>query len=144
MARGGVIVEVTTSSSIELLLPNRVSYARSLSRVNDELRSFQSCLRWICIDHPDARHAVVSWSLFILLGVFVPTASHFVLSCTSTHRTYNMVVQLSLTFASNLAYLWLSAFVRHYSLRRFLFLDKMDLNPFLNLNYTCYCINGLS
>ena len=33
-------VEVTTNNSIELLLLSRVLYARSLSRANDELKSF--------------------------------------------------------------------------------------------------------
>ncbi|RWW18110.1 hypothetical protein GW17_00017920 [Ensete ventricosum] len=49
------------------------------SPYNIMLRSFQSCLRWMCINQTDARHAMVSRSLF-LLSIFVPTASHFVLS----------------------------------------------------------------
>lgn len=44
MAEGDVILETTTSSSTELLLPNRASYAHSLSYDDDELRSFQSYL----------------------------------------------------------------------------------------------------
>ncbi|RWW68185.1 hypothetical protein BHE74_00024296, partial [Ensete ventricosum] len=35
----------------------------------------------ICVDQSDARYAMVSWSLFLLLGAFVPTASRFILSC---------------------------------------------------------------
>ncbi|RRT47565.1 hypothetical protein B296_00050228 [Ensete ventricosum] len=53
-------MEATTSSNIELLLPNRASYARNLSRVDDKLKSFQSCLKWMCVDQSDIRHAVVS------------------------------------------------------------------------------------
>ncbi|RWW26824.1 hypothetical protein BHE74_00016820 [Ensete ventricosum] len=45
-----IIVEVTSSSSTEPLLPSRVSYAHSLSRAGNKLRSFRSCLRWICVD----------------------------------------------------------------------------------------------
>ncbi|RRT68801.1 hypothetical protein B296_00032152 [Ensete ventricosum] len=47
----------------------------------------------------------------LLLGIFAPTASHFVLSCALTCHTYD-VVQLSLTSASGLSYLYLSAFIR--------------------------------
>ena len=97
MARGDVIVEATTSSSTEPLLPNKASYTCCLSYIDDELRSFRSCLKWMCVDQSNARHAVVSWSL--LLGVFIPIASRFVLSYAPTRRTYDMVVQLSLTSA---------------------------------------------
>ncbi|RWW15718.1 hypothetical protein GW17_00020427 [Ensete ventricosum] len=69
----------------------------------------------------DARHTVVSKSLFLLLGIFVPIASHFVLSCAPTYRAYDVVVQLSFISVSDLSNL-----VRRYSLRLFLFLDKMD------------------
>ncbi|THU71592.1 hypothetical protein C4D60_Mb04t03080 [Musa balbisiana] len=107
-------MEATTNSSTEPLLPSRASYARSLSLVDDKLRS------------SDPTSSVV-----------VSTASHFVLSCTPTRRAYNMVVQLSVTSASGLS------FVCRYGLRRFLFLNKIDLNSFLNLKYTCHYINGL-
>ncbi|THU69521.1 hypothetical protein C4D60_Mb08t15270 [Musa balbisiana] len=125
MTGRGIVVEVTTSSSTEPLLPSRASYARNLSRANDKLRSFRFCLRWMCIDQSEARHIVVSCSLFLLLGIFVSTASHFIISCTPTCRTHNVVVRLSLTSASGLSYLYLSAFVCRYGLRRFLFLDKL-------------------
>ncbi|RWW61300.1 hypothetical protein BHE74_00031644, partial [Ensete ventricosum] len=84
-------VEAITSNSIESLLPSRASYARNFSRASDKLRSFRYCLRWMCVDQFDARHTIVSWSLF-LLGVFVPIASHFVLSYASTHPAYDVVV----------------------------------------------------
>ncbi|THU74013.1 hypothetical protein C4D60_Mb04t28880 [Musa balbisiana] len=89
MAGGGVVMEVTTSSSTEPLLSSRASYAHSLSNVDDELKSFRSCLRWICIDQFD--------SLFILLGIFISIISHFVLSCAFTHCEYDVMVQLFLT-----------------------------------------------
>ncbi|RWW34850.1 hypothetical protein GW17_00000368 [Ensete ventricosum] len=63
MAGGCIIVEATTSSNTELLLPGRASYARSLSCVGDKLRSFRSYLRWMCVDQFDVRHVMVSWSL---------------------------------------------------------------------------------
>ncbi|RWW30073.1 hypothetical protein GW17_00005371 [Ensete ventricosum] len=68
----------------------------------------------MCDDQSNARYVVVSWSLFLLLGILVPIASHIVLFCAPTHRAYDMMIQLSLTFTSDLSYLCLSAFVRHY------------------------------
>ncbi|CAD5167496.1 unnamed protein product [Musa acuminata subsp. malaccensis] len=87
----------TTSSSTEPLLPSRASYAHSLSRIDDKFMSF--------------RHVVVFWSLFLLLSIFVPTASRFILAWDPTRRTYD--------------YLYLFAFVRCYGVRRFLFIDKL-------------------
>ncbi|RWW35571.1 hypothetical protein BHE74_00059483 [Ensete ventricosum] len=55
-----IIVEGTTSSNIEPLLSSRVSYARSFSRAGNKLRSFRSCLRWMCIDQSDAKPTMVS------------------------------------------------------------------------------------
>ncbi|RWW33778.1 hypothetical protein GW17_00001494 [Ensete ventricosum] len=49
-----------TNNSIEPLLSSRASYARSLSRINNELRSFQSCVGWICVDQFDVKHTMVS------------------------------------------------------------------------------------
>ncbi|RWW18450.1 hypothetical protein GW17_00017564 [Ensete ventricosum] len=72
-----------------------MSYKRSFSRADDKLRSFRSCLRWMCVDQSDTRYVMVFWSLFLLLGIFVPTAFHFVVSCTSTYHAYYVVVQLS-------------------------------------------------
>ncbi|RWV89453.1 hypothetical protein GW17_00048395 [Ensete ventricosum] len=50
-------------------------------------------------------------SIFILLCIFFPVASHFIFSCALTSFVYDAVVQLSLTFASSLFYLYLSAFI---------------------------------
>ncbi|THU48539.1 hypothetical protein C4D60_Mb06t00020 [Musa balbisiana] len=72
--------------------PPRVWYARSLSHADDKLRSFRFYLRWMCINQFNAKHAMVSWSVFLLLGIFVFTASHFVLSYAPTHPTYDVVV----------------------------------------------------
>ncbi|RWV86735.1 hypothetical protein GW17_00051332 [Ensete ventricosum] len=102
-----------------------MSYAHSLSHTRDKLRSFQSYLRWMCIYQSDTGHVMVGWSLF-LLGVFIPTAFHFVFSYTPIYHAYDVVVLLSLTSASSFSYLCLSTFVRHYGLHRFLFLDKID------------------
>ncbi|RRT47305.1 hypothetical protein B296_00023330 [Ensete ventricosum] len=67
------------------MLPGRVTYAYSLSNVNDKLRTFRFYLRWMCVDQSDARHTMISWFLFLLICVFVSFTSHFVLSCT-LHR----------------------------------------------------------
>ncbi|RWW05948.1 hypothetical protein GW17_00030755 [Ensete ventricosum] len=50
MAGGYIIVEATTSNNTESLLPSTRSYACNLSRADDKLRSFRSCLRWMWID----------------------------------------------------------------------------------------------
>ncbi|RWV95601.1 hypothetical protein GW17_00041765 [Ensete ventricosum] len=105
------IVEAITGNSTEPLLPSKVSYACNLSCADDELKNFRSCLRWICVNQYNAKHVMVSWSRFLLLGIFDPTASHFVLSYAPTRRSSNGVVQLSLTFASDLSYLCLFALV---------------------------------
>ncbi|RRT47744.1 hypothetical protein B296_00053527 [Ensete ventricosum] len=108
MARGGVIVEATTSSSTEPLLSNRTLYTRSLSYTNDKLKSVKSYLRWMYVDQSKSRHAIVTDSLILLPGVFVPISSHFVLSCAPTS-------------SSSLSYLCLFVFIC-----RSLFLDKMN------------------
>ncbi|RRT43335.1 hypothetical protein B296_00056513, partial [Ensete ventricosum] len=43
------------------------------------------------VDQSDTKHAMIYWSLFLLLGVFVPIAFHFVLSYTATHCTYDVM-----------------------------------------------------
>ncbi|RWV92337.1 hypothetical protein GW17_00045302, partial [Ensete ventricosum] len=79
-------VEATTNSSTKPLLPSRASYARSLSHVDDKLKSFRSCLKWMCVNESEAMHVMIFRSLF------VPTTSHFVLSCAPTNRAYDVVV----------------------------------------------------
>ncbi|RRT50041.1 hypothetical protein B296_00048408 [Ensete ventricosum] len=69
MTRGDIVVEATSSNNTEPLLPSRVSYARSLSRVDDELESFPSCIRWMCVDESDVRYTVVPLPP---LGCFCP------------------------------------------------------------------------
>ncbi|RWV98447.1 hypothetical protein GW17_00038703 [Ensete ventricosum] len=49
-----------------------MSYVCSLSHIDDELRIFRSCIRWMCVDQSDARRAIAFSSLFLLLGVFCP------------------------------------------------------------------------
>ncbi|RWV77530.1 hypothetical protein GW17_00061621 [Ensete ventricosum] len=83
-------MEATTSSSTEPLLPSRVSYSSNLSHVSDKLKSFQSYLRWMCVDQSDITYAMVSWPLF-LLCVFIPTVSHFVLFYVLAHRAYDVI-----------------------------------------------------
>ncbi|RRT52263.1 hypothetical protein B296_00021293 [Ensete ventricosum] len=53
-------MQTTISNSIELLLLSRASYTRNLSHVDNELKSFWSCLKWMCINKSDARHAMIS------------------------------------------------------------------------------------
>ncbi|RRT42555.1 hypothetical protein B296_00057033 [Ensete ventricosum] len=115
MAVGCIVVEAITSSSIKSLLPSSASYACSLSNVGDKLRSFRSYLKWMYVDQFDARHTMVSRSLF-LLDIFVLTIFHFTLSYAPTHRAYDMMVQLFLTFVFSTSYLCFSTFVRRYNI----------------------------
>lgn len=119
-------------------LPRRGSYTRCLSHAHDELKSFRSCLRWMCVDHSDTWRMIFSWSLFLLLSIVVPIASHFLMSYSDASRqAYDLVVQLSLTFAASISYVCLSNFVRRYGLRRFLFLDKLvGESEHVRQNYT--------
>ncbi|XP_068668886.1 uncharacterized protein [Aristolochia californica] len=104
-------------------------FERSASHADDDLRSFRSCLRYLCVDQSTTCTSVMSWTLFVLLTFAVPLLSHFVLACpecNSAHkRPHDTVTQLSLTVIATLSFLCLSSFVRKYGLRRFLFLDKL-------------------
>ncbi|KAJ4977037.1 hypothetical protein NE237_002143 [Protea cynaroides] len=112
-----------------LISKSSKAFNRCISHAGDELHSFRSCLRWMCVDHSSIWGACLSWSLFVLLSIVVPLLSHFVLACstcdTRHHRPYDKVVQLSLTVVAILSFYCLSRIVRRYGLRRFLFLDKL-------------------
>ncbi|XP_052151129.1 uncharacterized protein LOC127769573 [Oryza glaberrima] len=103
------------------LLRWRGSYTRSMSHARDELGSFRSCLRWMCVEHSDGSSAVASWLVFTLLAVAVPAAARAALP----RRAYDGQVQASLTLSAALAYLTLSRLVRRRGLRRLLYLDRL-------------------
>lgn len=125
------------SGGRESLLPLKSSYQRSFSHASDELKSFRSCLRWLCIDHSDSLHAAISWFVFLILSFVVPLASHFIMSYSPSRRAYDSVVQIALSGSAALSYLSLSTFVRRHGLRRFLFLDKLRLeSERVRLGYT--------
>ncbi|KAH9652039.1 hypothetical protein KPL70_026953 [Citrus sinensis] len=116
--------------AIEGLLTNRrKNLSRSISHAQDELHSFRSYLKWMCVDQSNCFTACLSWSMFVLFTIVVPAISHFVLACDTcdgTHkRPYDGVVQLSLSSVAALSFICLSSFVKKYGLRRFLFLDKL-------------------
>ncbi|CAA6670541.1 unnamed protein product [Spirodela intermedia] len=110
---------------------NAKSYLRCASHASDELRSFRSWLRWMCVDQSGPWRAALSWGMFLVLAAAVPLTSHFVVVVDADregrrrHASYDAVVQLSLTSVAALSFVCLSAFFRHYGLRRFLFLDKL-------------------
>ncbi|OVA20033.1 Protein of unknown function DUF3537 [Macleaya cordata] len=112
-----------------LLLNRNKTFTRSSSNAGDELKSFRSLLRWMCVDQSNLWRTLLSWSLFFLLGIAVPVLSHFFLACSDCdathHRPYDDVVQSSLSAVATLSFICLSKFVRKYGLRRFLFLDKL-------------------
>ncbi|KAI6687571.1 hypothetical protein NL676_024399 [Syzygium grande] len=118
-----------------------VKFARCASHPQDELQSFRSYLRWMCVDQSDAWSACLSWSVFFVFAVAVPIASHFLLACASCDgkhaRPFDGVVQLSLSGVAALSFVCLSRFVRKYGLRRFLFFDKLwDESETVRKGYT--------
>jgi len=94
-----------------------------------ELKRFRSCLKWVCLDQSNIWRTCISWSIFFLLTIGIPLVSHFALSCSTCDdnhsRPYHAVVQLSLSIFATLSFVCLSRWARQYSLRRFLFLDKL-------------------
>ena len=103
------------------LLRRRGSYTRSMSHARDELRSFRSCLRWMCVDHSEASSPAASWIVFAALAVAVPGAAPAALP----RRAYDTQVQASLTLSAALAYATIYSLVRRRGLRRLLYLDRL-------------------
>uniref|UniRef100_A0A0V0H282 Putative ovule protein n=1 Tax=Solanum chacoense TaxID=4108 RepID=A0A0V0H282_SOLCH len=125
----------------ESLLNKNKGIERTVSNAYDELRSFRTWLKWMCVDQSNAFSACLSWFVFILLAVIVPCLSHFLLarddSDAAHSRPYDNVVQLSLSSVAALSFVCLSQFVKKYGLRRFLFLDKLcDESETVRRGYT--------
>ncbi|KAK1683472.1 hypothetical protein QYE76_044320 [Lolium multiflorum] len=114
-------MEAETVTTSVPLLRRRGSYQRSMSHARDELSSFRTCLRWMCVDHSDGGSAAASWLVFALLAVAVPVASRVALP----RRAYDTQVQASLTLSAALAYLTLTSLIRRRGLRRLLYLDRL-------------------
>ncbi|XP_050219825.1 uncharacterized protein LOC126670198 [Mercurialis annua] len=126
-----------------LLLPRKGSnkFTRSVSHAYDELQSFRSYLRWMCVDQSNNWVLVLSWFVFFVFTIVVPLISHFVLACSTCDgnhkRPYDSVVQLSLSGVASLSFFCLSKFIRVYGLRRFLFFDKLcDESETVRQGYT--------
>ncbi|CAO2046251.1 unnamed protein product [Urochloa humidicola] len=103
-------------------------FARCSSHAHDELRSFRTCLAWLCVDHssPARLAAAGSWAVFLLLAVAAPAASLFLLPSSDDDRPFDGQVQTSLTLAATLAYVSLRALLRRAGgLRRLLYLDSL-------------------
>ncbi|RRT50491.1 hypothetical protein B296_00049156, partial [Ensete ventricosum] len=87
------ISSVKSAKPVTAYRPNHVVLTprprRNLSRADDELKSFQSCLGWVCIDQSDATHAMVYWSIFLLC---IHIAFHFILSYAPTRYAYGVMV----------------------------------------------------
>ncbi|KAK4804712.1 hypothetical protein SAY86_004529 [Trapa natans] len=105
------------------------TFVRCLSNAQDELKSFRSCLQWMCLAQSSAWATCMAWSIFVFFGLLVPIASHILMansSCDSLHDlSFHGVVHMSLSSFATLSFVSLSRFVRKYGLRRFLFLDKL-------------------
>ncbi|XP_016484343.1 uncharacterized protein LOC107804906 [Nicotiana tabacum] len=125
-----LLSDTTMCDKNETLLINKnKELGRSVSNEYDELRSFRTWLKWMCVDQSDPFSACLSWFVFVLLAIVVPCLSHFSLACSDCdaayNRPYDNVVQLSLSSVAALSFICLSRFVKKYGLRRFLFLDKL-------------------
>lgn len=134
----------SSASPAEPLLPELLKgggrgamLQRTMSRADDELQWFRSCLRWVCMDHSAPGGAALSWLLFILLAVVVPAIAHFLLAFRPSRRPFDAVVQLSLSAASGASFLCLSSSFRRIGLRRLLYLDKLQTkSDRVRVNYT--------
>lgn len=126
----------------EALIRNRKDkFKRCASHAQDELKSFRSYLRWMCVDQSNVWTACLSWFMFFLFAIVVPAVSHFELacpSCDSKHsRPYDSVVQVSLSSFATLSFVCLSSYLKKYGLRRFLFFDKLvDESEMVRSGYT--------
>ncbi|CAN6216227.1 unnamed protein product [Urochloa humidicola] len=115
-------------SAAEPLLPSALKRGvieRCASRTDDELQWFRSCLRWVCMDHSGPFQSFLSWLLFLVLNIAVPSAAHFLLAFRPSRQPFSAVVQLSLSASSTAAFLCLSSSFRRIGLRRLLYLDKL-------------------
>uniref|UniRef100_A0ACD6ACR8 Uncharacterized protein n=1 Tax=Avena sativa TaxID=4498 RepID=A0ACD6ACR8_AVESA len=134
----------SSASPAEPLLPEMLKgggrgamLQRTMSRADDELQWFRSCLRWVCMDHSAPGGAALSWLLFVLLAVVVPAIAHFLLAFRPSRRPFDAVVQLSLSAASGASFLCLSSSFRRIGLRRLLYLDKLQTkSDRVRVNYT--------
>ncbi|KAK4275409.1 hypothetical protein QN277_018496 [Acacia crassicarpa] len=135
---------MATDDNGEPLIKSRAissKYQRSVSHAYDELHSFRTYLRWMCVDQSSFWMALISWSMFLLFAVIVPAISHFLLACPSCDakhsRPYDSVLQLSLSSVASLSFIFLSRFVKKFGLRRFLFFDRLcDESETVRSNYT--------
>ncbi|KAM0040346.1 hypothetical protein Hdeb2414_s0012g00392731 [Helianthus debilis subsp. tardiflorus] len=126
----------------------RKDFCRSKSSVHDELHSFRSWLRWMCVDQSTWPTFCLSWLVFIIFTFLIPGLSHFFLACSNCDnrhaRPYDSHVQLSLSSIAALSFVCLSQFVRTYGLRRFLFFDKLcDESETVRRGYTQQFHNSL-
>lgn len=123
-----------------LLSNNRTYSSYIISHEGLELKSFRTCLNWVCLDQSNLWKIGLSWSMFFLLAVGVPIVSHFVLLCSDCDekhkRPYDAVVQLSLSLSAAISFFCLSSWARKYGLRKFLYLDKLgDASEKLRQSY---------
>lgn len=129
------------NSPRESLIQRNAKFMRCISHAQDELQSFRSYLRWMCVDQSNFWTACLSWLVFVLFGIVVPAFSHFFLACETCDahhdRPFDGVVQVSLSSMATLSFVCLSGFVRKFGLRRFLFFDKLyDESETVRRGYT--------
>ncbi|CAH2071525.1 unnamed protein product [Thlaspi arvense] len=100
--------------------------------------SFPRLLLWF--DQSNRVKTLISWSVFFLLAVIVPLASHFVLTCADCdfklRRPYDALIQLSLSIFAGISFLSLSDWFRKYGIRKFLFFNKLnDVSEKVRIGY---------
>ncbi|XP_044500894.1 uncharacterized protein LOC123221998 [Mangifera indica] len=136
------------NSTREGLIQRNAKFMRCISHAQDELQSFRSYLRWMCVDQSNFWTAGLSWLVFVLFGIVVPAFSHFFLACAKCDahhdRPFDGVVQVSLSSMATLSFVCLSGFVRKFGLRRFLFFDKLyDESETVRRGYTAQLTRSL-
>ncbi|GMI63779.1 hypothetical protein like AT3G20300 [Hibiscus trionum] len=122
-------------------LVDRARFQRSISHAQDEFQTFRTYLRLMCVDQSNIWTTCLSWFSFIVLGLVVPSLSHFLLACSTCDakhaRPYDWVVQLSLSSVSATSFVCLTRFVKKYGLKRFMFFDKLyDESETVRKGYT--------
>ncbi|KAM1351460.1 hypothetical protein ACFXTH_005224 [Malus domestica] len=113
----------------QMIAKQKANSSDYLGREGSEFKSFGVCLKWVFVDQSSIWRTGLSWSVFFVLAIGVPLASHFLLACsdcdTNDSRPYHVVSQLSLSLFSVLAFVSLSIWTHRYGLRKFLFLDRL-------------------
>ncbi|KAH7285116.1 hypothetical protein KP509_33G013800 [Ceratopteris richardii] len=105
-----------------------IEFRRSSSHPKDELRKFRRSLYWMALDQSTKFHILISWGVALFLTIAVPVC-YLVFVDTQTQHPFDRLVQLSESALALISFFTLSRNLRKHGLRRFLFLDRITLEP---------------